>query len=377
MTKHVLVTGATGFLGRRYVDKVLDENEDCIVYALTRSPESDRKLQERRNLDYGDRLVVVRGDLDQVGLGLSRGDHRELTQKVDEIVHFGASTEFYSNTEEGNQEIWRTNVEGTQNILDLAKACKGAVVTNTVGTAYTAGRNTGVVHEGELSVNNGFKNVYEHSKWEAERIVRTFCEERGIPYRIFKPSIVLGDSKTNDSEGETRMMYGYLDGIGRILRAALRKQGIRLDPAGNTPLKLPLRLIGNPSTRKDFVYVDDVVNTMYAITRAGALNTAYHITNENDIIGHDIKPAVENALNICGIQYVGEEIEHPTEIEQTILQATAPFAPYTTFSDPVFDQTNTKRALEGTSHERIFMTPKGLEALLRTHILQHFGRKRG
>ena len=69
---------------------------------------------------------------------------------------------------------------------------------NYVSTAYVAGDRTGVVYEHELDLGQGFKNHYESTKFQAEVWVRSLIDR--IPTTIFRPAIVVGDSRTGETQ---------------------------------------------------------------------------------------------------------------------------------------------------------------------------------
>ena len=90
------------------------------------------------------------------------------------------------------------NVEGTGNVLELCEGCSELERLNYVSTAYVAGERTGVVYEHELALGQGFKNHYESTKFQAEVWVREALDR--VPTTIYRPAIVVGDSKTGETQ---------------------------------------------------------------------------------------------------------------------------------------------------------------------------------
>jgi thioester reductase-like protein len=200
-TGPLLLTGATGFLGMELLARYL-ERTDRTVYALVRG-DDDNEAQARlraavaRVIDapgrFDHRLLAVRGDVAQPGLGISRSRRRALAESVTEIVHSAASVSFTLPLEEARE----INVEGTRRMLELADLCAahGSLRRFTyVSTAYVAGDATGTFGEDDHDVGQGFRNAYERTKWEAERLVRAHAER--LPVQIFRPSIVVGEQET-------------------------------------------------------------------------------------------------------------------------------------------------------------------------------------
>jgi nucleoside-diphosphate-sugar epimerase len=108
----------------------------------------------------------------------------------------------------------RVNVDGTGNVLELCLAAPGLQRLAHVSTAYVAGRRTGVVYEHELVLGQQFKNHYESTKFQAEVWVRELMDR--VPTTILRPAIVVGDSRTGETE--------KFDGPYYILRTIARAQ---------------------------------------------------------------------------------------------------------------------------------------------------------
>src|SRR6185436_9955293 len=101
-TGPLLLTGATGFLGMELLARYLERTERT-VYALVRGrDDAEAKARLRaavaRVLDvpgrFDHRVLAVRGDIAQPGLGLPRSRRRALAESVTEIVHAAASVSF-------------------------------------------------------------------------------------------------------------------------------------------------------------------------------------------------------------------------------------------------------------------------------------------
>ncbi|HEX7292227.1 MAG TPA: SDR family oxidoreductase [Conexibacter sp.] len=200
-TGPLLLTGATGFLGMELLVRYLEHTERT-VYALVRARD-DAEAQARlraavaRVLDapgrFDHRLLAIRGDVAQPGLGIPRSRRLALAESVTEIVHAAASVSFTLPLEVARE----INVEGTQRLLELAQLCTlhGSLRRfSHVSTAYVAGDATGAFGEDDHDVGQGFRNSYERTKWEAERLVRAHAER--LPVTIFRPSIVVGEQAT-------------------------------------------------------------------------------------------------------------------------------------------------------------------------------------
>lgn len=194
----LLLTGATGFVGMEVLARFLERSDRHIV-ALVRA-EDDEQAAERLQATletacgedadlYLDRITAVAGDLTAPRLGL--GDRWEaLAQCIGTIVHGAASVAFDLSLEESR----RVNVDGTRQMLDLAAACPDLERFTYVSTAYVAGDRRGTVYEDDPGGGARFRNAYERTKHEAERLVAARRDDMEIT--IIRPSIVVGDHRT-------------------------------------------------------------------------------------------------------------------------------------------------------------------------------------
>jgi nucleoside-diphosphate-sugar epimerase len=139
---------------------------------------------------YAERVVVLRGDVTRPSLGLRRGRERDaLAESVSEVVHSAASVSFELDLDAARA----INVEGTRRVLELAERCQargGLRRFSYISTAYVAGEHTGCFSEDDLDVGQRFRNTYERSKFEAERLVASWRER--LPVTVLRPSIVVG-----------------------------------------------------------------------------------------------------------------------------------------------------------------------------------------
>ena len=198
----VLLTGATGFLGMELIATYLERSERDVI-ALVRASDREHASARVRGVmktlfgsadAYPDRVTAVPADIEHEGLGLASSDREMIVERADQVVHCAATVSFQT----GLEECRRINVEGTRRALELAERCadRGALQGFAhVSTAYVAGTHQGLFDESDLDVGQGFRNAYERSKYEAERMVR---ERAGrLPaVTVVRPSIIVGESRT-------------------------------------------------------------------------------------------------------------------------------------------------------------------------------------
>ena len=155
--RFILITGATGLLGREVLARLLRANPDFRVYALVRDATA---------LAADARIIPIVGDLRSDGLGLAPNDRTALRRDVSAIIHLAADTTFSAPLERARA----VNTRGTERVLELADECASGHVAY-VSTAFAAGRRTGVITE-DAAAATSWVNAYEQSKYEAEVLVR-------------------------------------------------------------------------------------------------------------------------------------------------------------------------------------------------------------
>jgi thioester reductase-like protein len=194
------------------------ERSDRRVYAIVRA-ESDEAARERLRPGlasaFGDegaepngRLVALAGDLEQPDLGLPEDKLERLAREVGIVIHSAASVSFTLGLEESRQ----INVEGTRHMLDFAERCEDLERFTYVSTAYVAGTHPGVFREDQLEEGQEFRNAYERSKFEAERLVRGRAHM--LPVQVLRPSIVVGE-RPSGWTSSFNVLYGPLKAFAR------------------------------------------------------------------------------------------------------------------------------------------------------------------
>jgi long-chain acyl-CoA synthetase len=198
----ILLTGATGFLGMEVLARLL-EHDDREVLALVRAPDTAhaearidgvlRRLWRNGGPpEYRERLRAVPADLTRPGLGLSTAGRAMIADRCGTVLHCAASISFDLPLDEAR----RINVDGTRQVIALAREARGQGSLQRfihVSTAYVCGDVRGPFGEDDLDVGQSFRNTYEQTKNESERIV---AEADDLSPAIARPSIVMGESTT-------------------------------------------------------------------------------------------------------------------------------------------------------------------------------------
>jgi nucleoside-diphosphate-sugar epimerase len=185
-TRSILVTGATGLLGRRVLEGLLAA--DARLHAIVLVRDVARSMRDGANSSVHDRVTVVEGDLRAAGAGLTSDARRLIFNQVDAIVHLAADTTFSNSLARARA----VNTNGTERLLELANECASPVRFAYVSTAFVAGRRIGSIAEDIVGPGDGWVNAYEQSKYEAERLV---CQHSN-DWTILRPSTVVCDDAT-------------------------------------------------------------------------------------------------------------------------------------------------------------------------------------
>src|SRR3984893_3576869 len=254
------VTGATGFIGRRLVEQLLDKRQgqvDALVRETSKAGLED--LIERWSMVVGpsaaERVQPVVGDLRRPLLGLEQDQVAELRGRVTHFFHLAAVYDMTAPPERNTA----VNVGGTTHAVELARAVDGKRLHH-VSSIAVAGTYSGVFMEEMFDEAQKLPSPYHLTKFESERIVR---EQPYVPWRVYRPGIVVGDSKTGEMD--------KVDGPYYFFKAIQRMRQL-----------LPewVRLVGLDLGHTNVVPVDWVAGALEHIAHEPGLDgKAFHLTD--------------------------------------------------------------------------------------------------
>jgi len=260
-----LLTGYPGFIGRRLAAVVLERDADDRIIALVEPRMIGPARAAAAELAAGPRIEILEGDITRARLGVAEDRYRRLLAETDVVHHLAAVYDLAVPADIAQ----RVNVDGTGNVISFCRDVERLERFNYVSTAYVAGNRTGVVYEHELNIGQGFKNHYESTKFQAEVWVRSALEQ--IPTTIFRPAIVVGDSRT----GETQKFDGPYYALRFIAATAQRGMAVANIGRGAVPFNV--------------VPVDFIVDALVAVGREPeAIGETLHLCDPDPLSAHDM-----------------------------------------------------------------------------------------
>ncbi|GAB2728735.1 SDR family oxidoreductase [Nocardia thraciensis] len=243
-----IVTGGTGFLGRRVVQGLLEDNPGAVIHALVREASAAKLAELAATWNAQDRVFPLIGDLSAEGLGL-----QDDPPTAEHVVHLGAVYDMTADEE----AAYAANVTGTREVIALATRL-GAVLHH-VSSVAVAGDHRGKFFEDDFDLGQNLNSPYHRTKFAAEKLVR---ESKGLRWRVYRPAVIVGDSRTGEMD-KIDGPYYFFPAIARL--AAL-------------PSELPLPLPDLGAT--NIVPVDYVAAAMVRlIRRPGLHKRTFHLVN--------------------------------------------------------------------------------------------------
>ncbi len=370
----ILLTGGTGFVGGEALKRYIDRSDHDFIL-LVRAADEDKLAKRAKTVletHFGDRadevakrVSFIRSDLLKEGLGLSDKDKDRIAAEVDHVVHCAASVDFGA-TLEFSREY---NLDGTRRVLELCEAiddAHGLRRLDYVSTAYVSGNRNDVVREDELSNHGiGWANFYEQSKFESEALVRSW-REQGHPASIYRPSTVVGDSRTGATPNFNVLYW---------------------------PLRVYARgwwnlMIGFEDTPVDVVPINYVADCLVNLSMKDetTIGRNYHLTAGPDKVCliKDLATAASSWFNQPYPKFVTPDMfwkvyqpaieKNATQAQRTLINQGIVYMPYFVRS-PLFDTSNVVADLQGTGTERVANVNDYFDILFKYCIDSDWGRK--
>lgn len=330
---YIVLTGATGLLGRYLLRDFLMRGHRVAVVARGNEKQSAQERIEQIMQMWENeegkplpRPVCMTGDITQPLCDLSEDDQAWLREHGHCMLHCAASLTFHAY----KGEPQRTNVEGTNNVLEL---CQKTNLTEMhyISTAYVCGRRDELVMEDDLDKGQEFRNDYEESKFVAEQAVR----DAGFDsLTVYRPVVITGDSKT----GYTSTYHGTY-----LYMKMARMLAQNTDPDENGMHHIPVRWGLTGDERRNITPVDwnsEIIVQLYE--NSAAHGHTFHLAPVDPITMAEAIGFGTQFYKITGIEFLGFKDKPPhelNEMERWIWANISIYGSYD-FMDPQFDMTN-------------------------------------
>lgn len=254
-----MITGARGFLGSALSEKA--RREGCAVVALD----------------------AEQGDITDRGL-FDRYEH----ESIDHVFHLAAKT-YVPDSWDRPYQFYMTNVMGTGNVLEL---CRRRKLSLTYVSAYLYGQPETL----PISENHPVRpnNPYAQSKYLAEQLCEFYARQYGVRTTIIRPFNIFG-------AGQNKVFL-----IPHIIEQVLHDDVIRVKDL--TP-------------RRDYVFVDDVVNALFLTIRPKQDLSLFNIGAGYSLSVKEIIDIVQNTLN-CSKRIASDQTARKNEVPDVVADIT-------------------------------------------------------
>ncbi|MET0556476.1 MAG: SDR family oxidoreductase, partial [Vicinamibacteria bacterium] len=300
----VLLTGATGFLGKEILFQAASDRRIAQVTAVVR-PETirDPKTKEvvkvlspqqrgallvqrlRLRSAQAKKFRFVEGDIEKPDLGIEAGELARLRKSLTHVIHCAASVSF----DDPYDKSFRANVLGSRNALAFSRAIQetpGSVFVAHVAieTSYIHGRKRrSMAQENALVFPRAFyNNFYELTKAMASIETDRALIEDGLRVAQLLPSIVIGDARTGNNRGDTKVVNAPINAFGRAQQAIDTAEGLTEQAKARLIGLLAGNFPGDPTAELNLVPVDRVVAGILAsLTSTDAIGNRIHLATDN------------------------------------------------------------------------------------------------
>lgn len=242
--KTILVTGATGLIGKLCVKSLLNSGYNTQVIALVRDEEKAINF-----LGESKRLTYLVQDINQ---------RINTTRRVDYIIHAASTTSSKDFVEKPVETIY-TAINGSRNVLEFAKnkRLEGMVYLSSL-EIYGVNEKENIKEEdyGYIDILNP-RSSYSESKKMVETMCISYGTEYGVPVKIARLAQTFG---AGVSISDNRV-------FAQFAKARINKENIILHTKGET--------------KRNYCYTTDAVRGIFTILTKGENNNAYNVANKN------------------------------------------------------------------------------------------------
>jgi len=325
----VLVTGATGFIGRHVVRRLMLARRRVVIVA-----------RHRGGLTGVERVAKMLDDLPRRSFDVVEGDlahpdpiatqFRRLESTIDTVIHCAGETSFLC----GDRESVRTaQIAGPLALVEMLRP-EGLRRWVHLSTAFVCGRREGTIYENETDVGQEFHNGYERLKLELEIRLKYSCAQLGVDLRILRPSIVVGGAPMTPGGLPSNLLVAFL----RLLIALSRSTRTR---------QTPVRIQGRPQARFNIVPVEYVAAAIERLSdEPEAAGETIHLVVDHPPTQSQVLEMISARLGLGNLYLVDvpEALRNPSPLETRVARMLSPYRDYLQ-QDVHFDDSAARRLL--------------------------------
>ena len=354
----IFITGATGFLGRELLGRLLlvhPQETFCLLMRDSANGAPETRVRRLLNglfdsadtTQYLSRICIVTGDVSERYFGMGREEFQRIASNITSVFHSAADT----NLDQSFQNAERANIAGTQHVLEFALAAHAAhqnVRFHHISTAYVAGQTEEIVSPDDVVLSRPFRNAYEKSKAIAETQVKAHASE--LSAKIYRPSVIVGDSVTGETSAFNVLyipvrfiLQGFLEALPAIPHAPFDIVPVdyvadaiselsQIDCARGKGFHITAG-VGRESS--PFEIIDSGVHTFRRVMKKQFILPAF--------IAPELLFKAVSSFSLAAGGFL--QIEKMVSKRIAIFSKVVPFLPYI-ISNPRFDTTATDKALQ-------------------------------
>ena len=345
----VLVTGATGFIGRHVVTRLLVAGRRVVILARRSAGLTG---EERVGEIFGE---TSRQSIDVVEADLAkptslRSEITRLGSSIDTVIHCAGETSFLAGEHQSARSV---QIDGPLALLEMLRD-RGLRCWVYISTAFVCGRREGMTYENETDLGQLFHNTYERLKLELEIRLKQTCRQLGVDLKIFRPSIVVGGAPSTPGGVPSNLLLAFL----RLLIGLSCRAGAR---------DAPLRIQGRPQARFNIVPVEYVAAAIERLTDdPEAAGETIHLVAQNPPTQKRMLEMMSARLDLHNLQLVdpSEELPNRSALEMRVARLLAPYRDYLQ-QDVQFDDSVARRLLGRHRIEPPVIDDRELERFLK------------
>ena len=327
----VLVTGATGFIGREIVRRLVGSGRRVIALARRGAGLSAaaRVRAVVGAIPKRARLTVLEHDLTRGEL--SAADRGWLGGAVETVIHAAGDTRFVPTDPD---EFRAVHVDGPATLLAALAGGRLERFAH-VSTAYVCGCRGGCVLEHEGDVGQRFHNPYERAKLDGEEALRRAASARRVDLRVLRPSIVVGEAPPTAGGAPSNLFFDFV----RVLSWAATLGGDRARR---------LRVPGAPAAPFNVVALAYVVEaTVVLADHPAARGGTFHLVTSEAPTQGEMLAMLADVLGLSGARVVEPSLmtHDVSALEARLLRLLAAYSDYLS-QDVRFDDRETRRVLD-------------------------------